>query len=179
MTDIALFAAFLLALIGGAWLFTRLRGVQAQYTETFALGADEKTLLEDLAADFHTVPALGQAAVMSFARMGRAHVLLTNRRVIIGQKVLFGKKHMITDVIHWAPKPHVRDEFDKMTGGLFTRGYTSRLSAPDKISVEMDGKKPYLRIILSDVASSSNVDHCRLYTEGAAEARARIASLAA
>ena len=179
MTDIALFAAFLLALIAGAWLFTRLKGIQAQYTETFALGPEEKTLPEDLAADFYVVPALGLAAFMSFARMGRAHVLLTNRRMIIGQKVLFGKKHMVTDVIHWAPNPDVRDELDKMTGGLFTRGYTSRLSAPDKTSVEMDGKKPYLRIILSDVASSANVDHCRLYTERAAEARAKIASLAA
>ena len=177
MTDIALFAAFLLALIAGAWLFTRLKGIQAQYTETFALGPEEKTLLEDLAADFYAVPALGQAAFMSFARMGRAHVLLTNRRIIIGQKVLFGKKHMVTDVIHWAPNPGVRDEFDKMSGGLFTRGYTSRLGAPDKTSVEMDGKKPYLRIILSDVASSANVDHCRLYTESAAEARAKIVSL--
>jgi len=178
MTDIALFAAFLLALIGGAWLFARLKGIQARYTETFALGVHEKALLEDLAADFYTVPAVGQAAVMSFARMGRAHVLLTNRRMIIGQKVLFGKKHMVTDVIHWAPNPDVRDELDKMTGGLFTRGYASRLSAPDKASVEMDGEKSYLRIILSDVASSANVDHCRLYTERAAEAQAKIASLA-
>jgi hypothetical protein len=178
VADLALFAAILTALIGGAWLFTRIRGIKAHHTETFPLDADEKLLFEDVAADFYVVPVLGQALVMSFARMGRAHVLVTNHRIIVGQKVLLGRKHMVTDVILLTLVAGAKEDLNKMTGGQFTLGYRLRLGAPDKITVAVDGKKPYLRITLSDVASSANVEHCRLYTEKAAEAHAKILPLA-
>ena len=178
MTDVLVFAGALAALVALAMAVNRLRGVKASYVDTFALEGGERVLLEDREADFHPVAKLGRAAVMSFARLKRAHAVLTNRRLIIGQKTLWGGRHMVTHVLY-LHAPQLRPaELDALHGGLFSLGYQVLMVAPAAVRSSMDGEKPYVTVVPQETASATNVEHFRLYSQAAVDFAAHISTSA-
>lgn len=152
--------AFVLVVAIGTWL-SRRRGARSHYLDEWTRGEGEHRLL-DPAADFYVVTRLGQAKVMTFVRRRRASVLITDRTLIVGMKAALSKRHVITHMIHLAQSSE--PELGQLTGGLFSKGYVV-LSARRGITVEMDGSKPYVRIVPDSTASATNIDHLRLYCD--------------
>ncbi len=169
MTALIAFAGALAAIAVVAIVVNRLRGVRAHYLDDWAPEPGEHRLLEDPAADFYAVPRLGQAKVMSFARIRRSHAVLTNTRIVIATRALFSRRYMITHIVHLdgggAPPP----ELGQLNGGLYTSGYIVIAAAPAGMTLEGEGGAPYVRIVPEPTASGAMIEHCRLYSDAAAE----------
>jgi hypothetical protein len=122
------FVYFLAALVGlvlFAVVVNRLTGTKATYIEDFQLAPGERELWRDARADFARRPRLGQAVVMSYPRLRRHTVLWTNRRVVISQRVLLGKKHMLTHQIVFEPaaSADASKAASQFAGGFYGRGF--------------------------------------------------------
>lgn len=165
MNEFLIFLVAIAALILGAIIINKIKGVKAQYLDAFTAETGEVVVHREAGADFHMVTKLGRAQVMSFARLRRAEFIVTNRRIVIGQKVLFGKRYMITHLIWLDPASGVQAELGKMTGGQYTLGYVNYLVTRSAATAELDGKKPYLKLIPEPTASATNIEHLRLYTD--------------
>lgn len=170
MNSILIFVGGILALVLLALIFNKIKGVRGRYTDQLELAPGEQISREDDAADFHVVPKFGQAAIMSFGRLKRTHAIVTNRRIVIGQKPLFSKRHLITHMLYFSAEPEVETALGGLTGGLYSLGYTVLQVDRDRILSEMDGKKPYWKIPPSPTTSATNIEHARLYSEQAREA---------
>ena len=162
------FVGALVAIVLVAIAVNRIRGVRAHYLDTWIPEAGERRLLEDPRADFYAVPRMGQAKVMSFGRRRRTHAVLTSTRIVIATRALLSKRYMITHMIHLGRDDDPPAELGKLSGGLFSAGYTVLSARPSDVTVEDDGGKPYLRIVPEETASSTNIEHYRLYSDDAA-----------
>jgi hypothetical protein len=144
----------------------RIRGARAHYLETWAPEGGERILAEDRAADFAVVGRLGQAKVMTFARLRRTHAVITTSRIVIAVRALASKRHMITHVIllH-GDDPPSDDDLRRVDGGLTTAGYITIAARPSGMTAEQDGARRYLRIVPEPTASAAMIEHCRLYCD--------------
>jgi len=168
MSAVLAFIAVLVAIALVAIVVNRRRGVRAHYLDAWAPGPGEHTLIEDPLADFYVIARMGQAKVMSFARLRRTHAVLTNARIVIATRALFSKRHMITHMVHLGGDEAPPPELGQLSGGLYTAGYSLVSAHPSGMTVENDGGKPYVRIVPASTASSATIDHCRLYSDDAA-----------
>lgn len=173
MTAVLVFVGALVAIAVLAIVVNRLRGVRAQYLDAWSQDPGEERLWEDPRADFHVVPRLGQARVMSFARPHRTHAVLTNTRLVIATRALLSRRYMVTHVVVLGGRGAGTPELERMTGGQFSLGYVVMSARPERMSVETDGAKPYLRIVPDPTPSATNVEHCRLYSDTAEDLLAR------
>jgi hypothetical protein len=169
MTAVLIFVGVLVAMVAAAMVINRARGAKAHYLDDWQPERGERRRSDDPAADFYAVPRMGQAKVMSFARMHRTHVVLTDTRLVIGKRALMSKRYMITHMIHLDRGEAAATELAQLTGGQFTKGFITYCARPDRMSVEADGEKAYLRIALEPTASAAMIEHCRLYSDHAAE----------
>ena len=169
MAALLIFVGALVVIVGGAIVVNRVRGVRAHYIEDWSPEPGEERLLDDPRADFYVVPRLGQAKVMTFARLRRTHAVLTDTRLVIAQKAAMSRRHMITHMLllHGDGGAEAA-ELARMTGGQFTKGYIVMSARQEHMTVEADGEKRYLRIVPEPTASATNVEHCRLYSDMAA-----------
>ncbi len=165
MNGFYIFLIAIAAFILGAMLINKIKGVKAQYLDAFTPESGEQIVHREAGADFHMVTKLGRAQVMSFARLRRAELILTNRRIVVGQKVLFGKRYMITHVLWLDSGSTVQSELDKMTGGQYSLGYVNYLAKRSAVTSELDGKKPYVKFIPDATASATNIEHLRIYVD--------------
>ena len=166
MTAFLAFVAALAAIVAGAVVVNRVRGAKAHYLESWTPEPGERTLAEDPAADFAVVGRTGQAKVMTFPRLRRTQAVMTDRRMIIAPRALASKRHMVTYVILLAgDEPPVDDDLGGLGGGLTTTGYVTIAARPDRMTVEPDGSKRYLRIVPEPTASAAMIEHCRLYLD--------------
>lgn len=78
-----------------------------------------------------------------------AKVLITNRRIIVAQKALFSKQHMIRYVILLKGKGMGQPP-EGIGGGAFQTGYITYRTESSKISEAEVKNKPCLRIVPSD-----------------------------
>ena len=161
------FIGLLAAIVALAFIVSRITGARSYYIEDWKADSGEQILFEDREADAYLVPELGQAQFTTYGRPRRGFVLVTNRRIIAGQRVLFGKKSVIQYMIY-PEQPLVQDS-QKLGGGLLTRGYQSFLLKPGAIQRTMEGSKPFVLLTPSPAARSSiNVEAIRIYTDHAA-----------
>ena len=165
MTAILAFAGALLAIALIAIVVNKKNGVRAQYLDAWTPEAGERRLLEDPGADFYVVGRMGQARVMSFARRRRTHAVLTNTRIVIAMRALFTKRYMITHIVHLDGDDAPPAELGRLSGGLYTTGLIVVAARPSDMTVEIDGRKPYLRIVPEPTASGAMIEHCRLYSD--------------
>jgi len=169
MLTVLIFIGALIAIAVGAIVVNRIKGVHAHYLESWAPMPGEQRVLDDPAADFYVIPIMGQAEIMSFARRHRTHAVLTDARLIIATKVLLSSRHMITHIVQLTDDADAQDELNLLTGGQFTKGFITYSARPNRMTVASDGRKTYLRIVPEPTASATNIEHCRLYTDRAAE----------
>lgn len=165
MTAVMVFVGVLVAIVVVGFVVSRVRGGRAHYLDAWSPEAGERTLVDDPAADFYVVPRMGQARKMSFARMHRTHAVLTDRRLIVAVKVLFGRRHMITHMVLLQAADAPPGTADRLSGGLLDTGYIVLVASPAGMRTERDGDKPYLRIDPDSTASSATIEHCRLYSD--------------
>jgi len=165
MNGFYIFLIVVPAFILGAIIFNKIKGVKAHYLDEFKPEPSEEILHREAGADFHMVTKLGRAQVMSFARLRRAELIVTNRRIVVGQKVLFGKRYMITHMFWLDSGSTVQSELDKMTGGQYSLGYVNYLAKRSAVTSEIDGKKPYVKFIPDATASATNIEHLRIYVD--------------
>ena len=164
MTALIAFVAALAAIVAGAVVVNRIRGARAHYVETWAPEVGERILAEDRAADFAVVGRMGQAKVMTFARLRRTHAVMTTSRIVIAVRALASKRHMITYVILLQDDdPPSDDDLRRLGGGLTTTGYITIAARPSGMTVEQDGAKRSLRIVPEPTESAAMIEHCRLY----------------
>jgi hypothetical protein len=163
--SLLIFFGIIIGFVLGAMLINKIKGVKAHYLDAFHPEAGEAEKLRETGTDFYVVSVLGQARVMSFARLRRGEVLVTNKRIVVGQKVLLGKRYMITHEILLDTAGDEGSQLDKLTGGLYAKGYVSYLAQRQNVSSELDGKKPYLKFIPDSTGSATNIEHLRLYVD--------------
>lgn len=163
--NLMIFFGIIAGSILGAMFINKIKGVKAHYLDEFKPEPGEEVRHREAGADFHMVTNLGRAMVMSFARMRRAEVIVTNQRFVIGQKVFLGKRYMITHVIKLDSAAGDSAEVDKLTGGLYAKGYVIYLALRKNVSTELDGKKPFIKFIPEATGSATNIEHLRLYTD--------------
>ncbi len=168
MIAVLAFVGALVAIVLVAIVVNRVRGSRAHYLDAWSPDPGERRLREDPAADYYVVPRLGQAKVMSFARLRRTHAVLTDRRFVIATRALLSRRYMITHMVHLSGADDAPAELGQMSGGLYTTGYSVLSARASDMTVERDGDKPYLKIVPEPTAAATNIAHCRLYSDDAA-----------
>jgi hypothetical protein len=91
MTAVLLLVAAcgVIALVG--WIVSKVKGSHAFFIQSWQFDDGETILWRDDAADVAVIPKLGEAVSMTPARLHGWPVVVTNSRVIIGNKTLTGK----------------------------------------------------------------------------------------
>lgn len=176
MVALLAFIGALAAIVLFAVVVNRVRGGRAHYLDGWSPDPGERRLLEDRRADFYVVPRLGQAKVMSFARMHRSRAVLTDRRLVVATRALLSRRYMITHMVYLDGAADPPAELGQLSGGLYSVGYSVMAADPAEMTVAQDGAKAYLRIVPRPTASGTNVEHCRLYSDEAAAFRDAAAS---
>src|SRR5687768_2937025 len=126
-----IFVGALAAIVAIAFIVSRMTGARSHYIEDWKPDAGERLLFEDREADTYPVMKAGEAAFTTYGRPRRGFVLVTNRRILAGQRVLFGKKSVIQYMIY--PEQARAADSGKLGGGLLTRGYQTLLLERDGI----------------------------------------------
>ena len=137
MSSLLIFAGALAAMLLMAVIINKISGAKAHYMDQLVLMPGEIKITEDREADFHVVTSLGKAAYMSFARPRRTHVVLTDCRMVIASKVLFGGRYMITHMLYFTRDKAPAVELDKVSGGLYSRGYLIMQTDRSTMTAEM------------------------------------------
>ena len=135
MTAVLLFVAAcgVIAIVG--WIVSKATGSHAFFVESWQFDDGETILWRDDAADVAVIPKLGQAVSMTPARLHRWPVVVTNSRVIIGNKTLTGKA-MVKYVLYTTVAPD--GESKHLDGGLLSRGYST-------VVIEHEVERDHLR----------------------------------
>ena len=157
-----LLALGVIVLIG--WIVSKVTGSRAYFIEDWTFAEGETVLWRDDQSDTYVIPKLGQAAIMSFARMRRGAVVVTNQRILVGSLPITGKKHMVMYVLYPQPAPGT----EKLDGGLLTIGYQTIAYVPASLDVHAADAKPYVDLTPLDTENSStNLQTIRIFTDQA------------
>ena len=163
MTAILIFLGFLAALVAFAFIWAKVSGVSGLMLEDWKPDEGETVLFEDRDVRLLLTPHMGEGSDLR----PNAFVVVTNRRLLAGQRPLFGRGSMIGFIIYVGRAPGT--DADGITGGMFQRGYKTLVVEPIVERV-VDGKKPYVEMTPSaSAASSFNLKTFRIYTAKAGE----------
>ena len=161
------FLGFLAVLVAVASLVKKITGAKTYLVETFPLEPGERVLWEDGAADAYPIPNQ-QAAYVSFRRLQRVHVKVTNLRVVCGMKGLFGSSHVVQHVLYPSDRAYP-EQARALGGGLLTVGYQVFVFERASLVVHGEGKRAYVELTLDpSLDSSRNLRAFRVCTERAA-----------
>jgi hypothetical protein len=165
MTAVLLLVAACLAIVLIGWIVSKAKGSRAYFIESWLFDDGETVLWRDDDADVAVIPKLGQAVVMTPARLHRWPVVVTSSRVIIGNKTLTGKA-MVKYVLYPSVSPD--EESTHLDGGLLSRGYSTVVIQPEVLRDHLgdDEKHPYLSLTpVEGERSSTNISHFRISTD--------------
>jgi len=163
MTAILIFIGFLVALVAFAVVRAKASGVSGLLLEDWKPDEGETIVFEDRAVRLLLTPHMGEGSDL---RPG-AFIVVTNKRMLAGQRPLFGRGSMVGFMIYVGRAPGT--DADGVTGGLFQRGYKTLVVEP-VVERVVDGKKPYVELTPSPSAASSfNLKAFRIYTGRARE----------
>ena len=161
-----IFLGLLAFMVVLAVVVNRLRGTRAHYLDDWQPEAGERILFRDDKADTFVMP-VNRARYGSYARLRRGTVIVTDRRILAGARILFGRKRMLQYMIYPGAAPGGWSA--KLDGGLFTRGYETLAVMPGIAERVLDEARPYVVLKPAPgVRSSTNVDFIRIYTDRAA-----------
>ena len=165
MTAVILFVAACGAIVIVGWIVSKAKGSRAFFIESWQFDHGETILWRDDAADVVVIPKLGQAVSMTPARLHRWPVVVTNSRVIVGNKTLTGRA-MVKYVLYPTVAPD--DQSRHLDGGLLSRGYSTVVIEPEveREHLGEDVRHPYVSLTPVDgERSSANISHIRIYTD--------------
>ena len=162
---VLLFLAVCVAIVIVGWIVSKVKGSHAYFIDSWLYDDGEAILWRDHAADVLVVPKMGQARNMTPARLHRWPVVVTNSRVIIGNKTLTGKA-MVQYVLY--PNIALDGQSKHLDGGLLSRGYSTIVIEPDveRDHLGEDVRHPDVSLTPVDgERSSTNLAHIRIYTD--------------
>lgn len=164
MNGFLVFLAVSAGIVALGWIVSRITGARASFLENWVFEPGETVRWGDDKADVLVVPRWGGAVVMSPVRAHRWAVVATDRRVILANRSITGKR-MVMYVLWLGASPDPQSR--KWGGGLLTRGYTAMAIAPE-MTTHPDERlqKPYVALVPAGAeASSFNVKEVRVYTD--------------
>ncbi len=163
MTAILIFIAFMVGMVAFAVIRAKISGVRALMLEDWKPDEGETVIFEDRKVRLLLTHRMGRAD----ERPG-AFVVVTNRRLLAGQRPLFGGGSMVTHMLY-AGRARGTDA-DSIGGGLFRRGYQTLVAELEAVERMVEARKPYVELKLAASAVSSfNLEAFRIYTDRAAE----------
>jgi hypothetical protein len=165
MTAVLLLVAACGVIAIAGWIISKTKGSHAFFIESWQFDDGETILWRDDAADVAVIPKLAQAVSITPARLHRWPVVVTNSRVIIGNKTLTGKA-MVQYVLYPAVAPDGQSKH--LDGGLLSRGYSTVVIEPEvkRDHLADDVRHPYISLTPVDgERSSTNISHFRIYTD--------------
>jgi hypothetical protein len=168
MTSFLIFLAACAGIAAFGWIVSRITGAHAWLLENWAYEPNEAIVWKDDKADVMVIPRWGGAVIMTPARMHRWSAVATNRRVILANRSLTGKR-MVMYVLYPGQAPDGQDK--KLGGGLLTRGYQTITIQPNTAEPHTDEhfQPPYIALTpIPAAASSFNMLEIRLYTDDTA-----------
>ncbi len=171
MNSILAFVAICLTIVLVAWIISKITGAHAYYIESWHYDEGETIVWRDDAADVVMIPKFGQAVIMTPLRLHRWPVVVTNHRIIIGDKTFRGRQ-MVKYVL-W-PNASPDDQSKRQDGGLFSRGYSTLVIGPEAKHPMLDhgGQPPYVALIpKASEPSSINLAEIRIYSDSIASFR--------
>ena len=132
--------------------------------EDWKFNDGETTIWRDDSADVGMIPKAVKAAVTRPPRVHRWSVVVTNQRIITGNKTLRSGKHMVKYVLYPGAAPG--GDSKRLDGRLFTTGYETLVIQPDVMMPHVDQKHPYIELRPApDETSSVNLSEVRIYTD--------------
>jgi len=162
MNPVLLFVAACAAIVAGGWIVSKFTGSRAYFIETWAYDAGETIVWRDDKADVAIIPKMGQAVFMTPLRAHRWPVVVTNRRILIGNKTFSGKG-MVKYVLYSGTAPD--DQSKRADGGLLTRGYSTLVIEPGVMEVGPE-LPSYVALTPVDLEPSSvNLSEIRIYSD--------------
>ena len=166
MTSVLIFVAACVGIVALGWIVSKVTGSKATFLDTWAFEPGESVLWRDDRADLVIVPRLGGAVSMRPIRLHRWAVVVTNRRVLLGNRT-FGGRRMVRYVLEVGAATEA--DTQRLDGGLLTRGYTA-LAIAANVAPHLDARPPYVALApLPGVPSSANLAELRLYTDRGAD----------
>ena len=156
-TSILVFLGFMVGMVAFAMIRAKMSGVTGMFLEDWKPEAGEEILFEDRQARFLLTPHMGKGDLRP-----NAFIVVTNRRILAGQRPLYGSGSMITHMLYVGRAPGAGA--DSIGGGLFQQGYQT-LVVDREVERVLDSRKPYVELSLSPSAASSfNTKSFRIYT---------------
>ena len=138
MNSVLIFVAFLAAMVLVGLTVSRITGSHAWYLDDWQFEAGESVIWRDDAADVEMVPlAASSSLAFRVIRLHRWRVLVTDRRIIIGQKS-FGGRPVVSYVLYPGVAPDA--ESRQIDGGTITRGYSSLAFEPGFVQAHGRGR---------------------------------------
>jgi hypothetical protein len=139
--SVLIFIGAILGLIAVAYSLNRIRGVREHYLGDWRPEEGEQVLFRDAAANIFIV-GVDRPRFVSYPRPRRGTVIVTDKRILAGTRVLFGRKTMLLYIIYRGSGP---DGCSAMIDrGLLTQGYRTLLILPDAVERVTNGKRPYI-----------------------------------
>jgi hypothetical protein len=164
MTSLLIFLAVCAGIVLVAWIVTKVNGAHAWMLEDWDFNDGETVLWRDDSADVGMIPRAVQAVVTRPVRVHRWCVVVTNQRIIMGNKTLRSGKHMVKYVLYPGAAPG--GDSKRLDGGLFKTGYETLVIQPGVEMPNQDQRQPYVALQPApDETSSVNLAEVRIYTD--------------
>jgi hypothetical protein len=156
--------AFLGCLVGivlVALITNRLTGTRAHYIEDLRLDPPEHVLWQEDGADVHIVPRTPQALIVSYARLRRDRLILTNKRLVCGRRTLLGRRHMILTAVFFDPTFPGAERAVRVDGGFWGGGFRAIIvSSHESIALKTDAQGHHLELRAD--TGPQDVDYIRI-----------------
>jgi hypothetical protein len=165
--SVALFLLFCALLVLGGWAFMRRSGGRAFFIDDWVFAPDERVLWRDDQADAVLIPERRQAHLVTFPRLRRTTIIVTNRRIIIGTKALLSARRLVLFVL--TSRPPADGQSRQLDGGLFSVGYRALVFDAPGLERHLADPHPFVDLPVSRAESSSvNLRAVRLFTDDTA-----------
>jgi hypothetical protein len=163
-------ALIFLGALAGIVLFSlivsKVTGAQVHYLDDWKPEDDERVLFEDRQAYTYLLDDADTPALMVLPRPKRGFVMVTDRRILVGQKPLFSRRFLIEYIMYPAGSPGAT--VDASFGGQLKRGYQTLLLEPQRIHRAIGATRPYVDLRpTAATASSFDIEAIRIYTDKA------------
>jgi hypothetical protein len=167
VVGVLVFLAVPLGFLAIVYIINLVRGVRARYIDDWKPDAGEELLFQDMRADIYII-SFNRPRYVTYARLRRGAVIVTNCRILCGTRTLFGKKIIFQYILYADGRFDTHSE--SIDGGLLARGYQTFVYLPHAITRVSSDENPYVDLKPSPLERSSvNVECIRIYTDRASD----------
>jgi hypothetical protein len=167
VTTALLFIGALAGIVLLAFVVSRITGARPLYLDTWTPDPGERILFDDRKVRIVTVlvPIAGRREQVIIHPRG--FVLVTDRRIVAGQRPLFSKRFLIEYMIYTGHAPGA--DVQGFGAGVLSRGYASYVVVPGMIRRVANVESPFVELTPSpEYRGSAGLVAIRIHTDRAA-----------